>query len=1153
MFNLLDGQLFSNVVSRVEQSRFSYTSQNEEFHNLNTNLQTYLSDIKRIDDENGELQKTIEQIRTNYILTLENHLQRLPEDFREESRILTDAHLERYKSKTRAKRFINQREEFKKRITFVANNEKEQVKYINYLQKQERSVQKELKVLSDQFQNLYKSIEREKQIHQQAMDKVDQLQIQLEQICIERSKTEFEIQNLREEVKLMQTAKEFLNDEYETILSTQTEANEYFISCLDESIINIREDFDDLNKRQLKQVENEYKQMIKILEENSLTTANINETTMNHQRKTQFECEKLQDEHQSIAQELTTLNDHNQILSERIFAMESDLFTIRDEHIQDLIIKDDELEQSKNELQSLHNKLSHLTEYDRNLKFELTLYRGVLESEYRRKQQQQQSNNNQQLARPTILRTTITRNNKNVPVLTSHNQFETINEQGNSIFEVTISKKNHIIDEKNKNRQELEQEDNLTRPWKKSFIEDEFENVQSTNTNSQGEHQISIVSPKQQSSPELQLSTKNFETLVANDSPSPDRSNSLNDDQTSPENSNLPTALPDEDQQTRMDNQKLSTTPPSIVPENSSEVQETSTSPADSEKQQIFLKDSQSSLIQPEDEHEFSEVDQSLITSQNDKETSSTNSPMNEETSLTTANNIVQPSNQSILSEDHRSLSNSQEEIRHSSSISSIDEQKPKISPMNTTEAAADLSVSLDDYRSHLLQQEDKDEPIEISQTSSLQSEEQSTSSKADQSHVTFEEQDQQLLTRSPTEKQIPLEMQQSSASPTNSAPSDLHQVSSDQQDQLQIYSKHQRSPSQSQEEIQQLSTRSPIEEEIPSEIQKSRSSSTNSTSSKDLPATSEAHNLSSEQLEEQQKSPEHDRSLSISQEEVHQLSTSLPLEEQVSSEKQKSRTSSTNSISSKDLPVTLEAHNLSSDQFDERQESPRHDRSLSTSQEEVHQLSTSLPIEEEIPSDIQKSRSSSTDSGSLKDLLVQSAVRQPSSDQQEKQGQSQTHRSSLSSSQEEPEQLLIKSPTEEQASFEFQKSPTSRTSTTSSEILQSSLNQPERQQQSPEHRRSVTSWPEDAEQLFTKTPIEEQIPFKTQKSPTSPTSTSSSQAHHLSSEQLEEQQESPKDHRSPYTSQEEIQQLSTISPKEEKEPFEVQKSPTSRNSSASH
>ncbi|CAF4323220.1 unnamed protein product, partial [Adineta steineri] len=252
----------------------------------------------------------------------------------------------------------------------------------------------------------------------------------------------------------------------------------------------------------------------------------------------------------------------------------------------------DELEQSKNELQSLHNKLSHLTEYDRNLKFELTLYRGVLESEHRRKQQQQQSNNNQQLARPTILRTTITRNNKNVPVLTSHNQFETINEQGNSIFEVTISKKNHIIDEKNKNRQELEQEDNLTRPWKKSFIEDEFENVQSTNTNSQGEHQISIVSPKQQSSPELQLSTKNFETLVANDSPSSDRSNSLNDDQTSPETSNLPTSLPDEDQQTRADDQKLTATAPSIVPENSSEVQETSTSPADSEKQQTFLKDS---------------------------------------------------------------------------------------------------------------------------------------------------------------------------------------------------------------------------------------------------------------------------------------------------------------------------------------------------------------------------------------------------------------------------------------------------------------------------------------------------------------------------------------------------------------------------------
>jgi hypothetical protein len=410
MLNTPEDQLLDDVVSRVEQSRFSYKLQTEEFRNLNTNFQTYLNDTKIIDDANRQLQKNIEQIRTNYIITLENHLKRLPEDFRQESHILTEAHIERYKSKSRAERFINEREELKKRIHFVASNEKDQIKRLNNLQKQERLIENEFKIINEQIQNLYNYLQTEKQIHREAMDKVDNLQVQLEQICIERSKTEFEIQTLREEVKLMQTAKEFLDEEHQTILSTQTEANEYFLSRLNDSIIHIREDFNQLNQNQLQQLENEYKQIIKNLEETFIT----NETILNHQRTIQISYEKLQDEHEILTQELTILNDHNQILSEQILHMETDLDLIHDERKKELIIKDNEFERSQIELQTLYEKLNHLNEYDRNLKFELTLYRGVLESEYRRKQQQLM--NNQHPVRPTTLRTTTIRTNKNSSV-----------------------------------------------------------------------------------------------------------------------------------------------------------------------------------------------------------------------------------------------------------------------------------------------------------------------------------------------------------------------------------------------------------------------------------------------------------------------------------------------------------------------------------------------------------------------------------------------------------------------------------------------------------------------------------------------------------------------------------------------------------------
>jgi hypothetical protein len=321
MFSLFNDQF----ILRAEQSRVSYNLQTEEFRSLNANLENYLGDIKIIDDENRQLQENIQLIRTKYISTIENHLKGLPNDFREHSQILTDAHIERYKYKSRTRRLVTEREELKRRIQFVANSEKDQIKYLNILEKQERSNRNELEKLNKEYQRLVKYVENEKQIHRQAMNKVDNLQIKLEQTCIDRSKIEFEIQTLKEEVQLMQTTKEFLTEECETIISTQTEANEYLLSRLHDSITRIREDFDQLNQAQLQQIENDYKQMLQTLEENLLS----NQTIEISQQTIPSEYQQLEQEHQIVLEELTTLNNQNQNLAERVLAMvclESSLF-----------------------------------------------------------------------------------------------------------------------------------------------------------------------------------------------------------------------------------------------------------------------------------------------------------------------------------------------------------------------------------------------------------------------------------------------------------------------------------------------------------------------------------------------------------------------------------------------------------------------------------------------------------------------------------------------------------------------------------------------------------------------------------------------------------------------------------------------------------
>ena len=122
----------------------------------------------------------------------------------------------------------------------------------------------------------------------------------------------------------MQTAKEFLNDEYQTILGSQTEANDYFLSCLNQSVVRIREDFHRVNQTQVKQMENKYKQLMQTIEEYASVDTSRDET-MRH-RTTDHEG-PLADEYRSAANELTKLGEHNRLLTERILDMVRQLWS----------------------------------------------------------------------------------------------------------------------------------------------------------------------------------------------------------------------------------------------------------------------------------------------------------------------------------------------------------------------------------------------------------------------------------------------------------------------------------------------------------------------------------------------------------------------------------------------------------------------------------------------------------------------------------------------------------------------------------------------------------------------------------------------------------------------------------------------------------
>ena len=112
----------------------------------------------------------------------------------------------------------------------------------------------------------------------------------------------------------MQTTKEFLDEEQQAILSTQTDANEFFLSRLNESISHIRDDFHQLSQLQYKQIDEFYQQL----------RNNIQETIRNEPReeiKINSPLEQLQNEQKLINEELINAKEQHEILAEQLMAM----------------------------------------------------------------------------------------------------------------------------------------------------------------------------------------------------------------------------------------------------------------------------------------------------------------------------------------------------------------------------------------------------------------------------------------------------------------------------------------------------------------------------------------------------------------------------------------------------------------------------------------------------------------------------------------------------------------------------------------------------------------------------------------------------------------------------------------------------------------
>jgi hypothetical protein len=119
----------------------------------------------------------------------------------------------------------------------------------------------------------------------------------------------------------METAKDFLNDEQQSIFASQANAHEYFLSRLTQSVSRIRDDFEQLNQTQIKHIDSQYQQYM-------ITIEDYLRQESNHKNKQQPDHEQWHIEQKTMTDELRRLTNDHHLLAQRIVDMvDSSLFS----------------------------------------------------------------------------------------------------------------------------------------------------------------------------------------------------------------------------------------------------------------------------------------------------------------------------------------------------------------------------------------------------------------------------------------------------------------------------------------------------------------------------------------------------------------------------------------------------------------------------------------------------------------------------------------------------------------------------------------------------------------------------------------------------------------------------------------------------------
>ncbi|CAF0806790.1 unnamed protein product [Adineta steineri] len=376
-----------------------HQDEQRELQELNNKLSTYIDHVQRLENRNADLSAVVEDLKRKWGGDAAQLHALYGPDLKTLREAIDDSQYGHISQELKLKRFeydINQAKQL------IAAFDGIKVYDLNGLQQELNMSIQELENITDRFNRQLELLDQQRTNLANFHNELDNLQNELMTHQLESITVESELQTLKELIAFEDALYQAQREELLSITTPLLDVSNFYRNELTRAILDIRQDFDVLQQSQAIELEEYYRMKIEHLQqevaEDNERKRLLNMTNETVDKSLQTSSWKDLD---NIYQQLK-IDNHQ--LQGNLDALSDDLAKIQEEHIREREILDRELNQLRDELSIKQETIDNMLGNNISLRFELSTYRRLLNSEEQRlnrlDQQQQQQ---QQLTNSSVL------------------------------------------------------------------------------------------------------------------------------------------------------------------------------------------------------------------------------------------------------------------------------------------------------------------------------------------------------------------------------------------------------------------------------------------------------------------------------------------------------------------------------------------------------------------------------------------------------------------------------------------------------------------------------------------------------------------------------------------------------------------------------